>query len=138
MKLIQHSLGLGLLSSFSMIIKLSSSSSHADSTKFPDSLSCHTSLSSIAPGRSFRLHLVFAQSWCKSVLSGWSTLTCPCAGVHKKMFLMSSSLLLQQCPACLVCLTWVVCKMGGKWPYSFCFVGRCFQDFFRTMCSTLV
>ena len=29
----------------------------------------------------------------------------PSVGVHKSASLMSSSLLLQQCPACLVCLT---------------------------------
>ena len=29
---------------------------------------------------------------------------------------MSSSLLLQQYPACLVCLTFIVFVMGGKWP----------------------
>ena len=33
---------------------------------------------------------------------------------------MSSSLLLQQCPACLVCLTCIVFVMGGKCPYSWC------------------
>ena len=33
---------------------------------------------------------------------------------------MSSSPLLQQCPACLVRLTWIVFVMGGKWPYSCC------------------
>ena len=32
--------------------------------------------------------------------------------------LMSSFLLLQQCPACLVRLTWIVFVMGGRWPYS--------------------
>ena len=36
---------------------------------------------------------------------------------------MSSSLLLQQCPACLVRLTWIVFVMGGRWPYSWFFVG---------------
>ena len=36
---------------------------------------------------------------------------------------MSSSLLLQQCPACLVRLTWIVFVMGGKWPYSCFFLG---------------
>ena len=36
---------------------------------------------------------------------------------------MSSSLILQQCPACLVRLTWIVFVMGGRWPYSWCFVG---------------
>ena len=31
---------------------------------------------------------------------------------------MSSSLLFQQCPACLVRLTWIVFVMGGRWPYG--------------------
>ena len=31
---------------------------------------------------------------------------------------MSSSLLLQQCPVCLVCLAWMVYGIGGKWLYS--------------------
>ena len=38
------------------------------------------------------------------------------------MLLMSSSLLLQLCSTCLVCLTWIVFVMGGWWPYSFRFV----------------
>ena len=37
-------------------------------------------------------------------------------GVHKSTSLMSSSLLLQQCPACLVHLTWIVFMTGGRWP----------------------
>ena len=44
---------------------------------------------------------------------------------------MRSSLHLQQCPACLVRLNWMVCKMGVKWPYSCCFVVCCFQDLFK-------
>ena len=32
---------------------------------------------------------------------------------------MSSSLLLQQCPVCLVRLTWIVFVMEGRWPYSY-------------------
>ena len=45
---------------------------------------------------------------------------------------MSSSLLLQQCPAYLECpaYIWMVLEMGGKWPYS-----CCFQDFFSMTCS---
>ena len=35
---------------------------------------------------------------------------------------MSSSLLLQQYPACLVHLIWMVFVMGGWWPYSCCFM----------------
>ena len=51
---------------------------------------------------------------------------------------MSSSLLLQQCPACLIRLTWIVFVMGGRWPYSWCFVGCCRQDLFSIACSILV
>ena len=36
---------------------------------------------------------------------------------------MSSYLLLQLCPACLVRLTWIVFVMGGRLPYSWCLVG---------------
>ena len=44
---------------------------------------------------------------------------------------MSSSPIFQQCPACLVRLTLRVFVMGGKWPYSCCFVEcSCFQAFF--------
>ena len=42
--------------------------------------------------------------------------------------LMDYSLLLQQCPACLVCLNWVI---FGRWPYSCCFVGCCLRDLFN-------
>ena len=51
---------------------------------------------------------------------------------------MSSSLLLMQCPACLVRLTLIVFVMGGRWPYSCCFVGCCLQDLFNVGCSILV
>ena len=43
---------------------------------------------------------------------------------------MSSSLVLQQCPACLVRQTWIVFVMGGRWPYSCCFVGCFLQDLY--------
>ena len=48
--------------------------------------------------------------------------------------LMSSSRLLQQCPACLVRLTWIVFLIGGKWPYSWCFVGCCLHDLTKLNC----
>ena len=44
---------------------------------------------------------------------------------------MWGSLLLQQCPAFLVRLTWIVFVMGGRWPYSWCLVGCCRQDLFN-------
>ena len=51
-----------------------------------------------------------------------------CEGVHRSTSLMNSSLILLQCPACLVRLTLIVFVMGGWWPYSCCFVGCCLQD----------
>ena len=62
----------------------------------------------------------------------------PYVGVHTSTSLMSSSLLLHQCPACVVCLTWIVFVMGGRWPYSWCFVGCCHQDLFNIAHNILV
>ena len=66
------------------------------------------------------------------VCSSWSSYFClAICGVHRSTSLMSSSLLLQQCPACLVRLTWIVFVMGGRWPYSWYLVGCCRQDLFN-------
>ena len=51
---------------------------------------------------------------------------------------MSSSLLLHQCPACLVRLTLIVFVMRCRWPYSWCFVGCCLQGLFKIAPSILV
>ncbi len=51
---------------------------------------------------------------------------------------MSPSLLLQQCPTCLVHLAWIVFMMGGRWPYHGCIVGCCFQKLFTVARSILV
>ena len=59
-------------------------------------------------------------------------------GVYWSTSLMSLSLLLQQCSACLVRLTWIVFMMGGRWPYSWCLVGCCRQDLFNIARSILV
>ena len=50
---------------------------------------------------------------------------------------MSSSLLLQQCPACLVRFYLIVFVMGNRWPYSCCFVGFYLQDLFKIARSIL-
>ena len=47
------------------------------------------------------------------VFVGQPILVCPCVGVHQKTSLMSSSLLLQQCPAYLVYLGWFVKRKGS-------------------------
>ena len=101
-------------------------------------LSCHSSLSFIASGRSSGPHPISSQSCCMYVRAGCPAFARPCEGVHRRTSLMSSSLLLQQCPACLVRLTWIVFMMEGRWPYSWCFVGCCLQDLFNIARSILM
>ena len=102
------------------------------------SLSSHFSLSLIASGRFLGLHPVFPKSCCMHVWAGHPAFARPYVGVHWSTSFMSSSLLLQQCPVCLVCLTWIVFVMGGRWPYSWCLVGCCRQDLFNIAPSILV
>ena len=101
-------------------------------------LSRHSSISFIGSSRSSGLHPVSTQSCCMSVQAGCLAFARPCEGVHRSTSLMSSSLLLQQCPTCLVRLTLIVFMMGGKWPYSCCFVEYCLQDLFNNARSILV
>ena len=101
-------------------------------------LSRHFSLSFIAFGRSSGLHPVSSHSCCMYVRAGRPAFAWPYAGVHRSTSLMSSSLLLQQCPACLVRLTCIVFVMGGKWPYSWCLVGCYRQDLFNIALNNLV
>ena len=81
-------------------------------------LSRYFSLSFIASGRYSGQHPVSSHSCWMYVRAGRPAFARPCVGVHKSTLLMSSSLLLQQCPACLVRLTWIVFVIGGRWPYS--------------------
>ena len=94
-------------------------------------LSRHFSLSFIASGRSSGQHPVSSHSCWMYVRAGRPAFARPCVEVHKSTSLMSSSLLVQQYPACLVRLTWIVFVMGGRWPYSWCLVGCCRQDLFK-------
>ena len=101
-------------------------------------LSRHISLSFIASGRSSGPHSVSSHSCWMYVRAGRQAFDRPYVGVHRSTSLMSSSLLLQQYPACLVRLTWIVFVMGGRWPYSWCLVGCCRQDLFNIARSILV
>ena len=101
-------------------------------------LSRHSSLSFIAIARSSGQHPVSSHSCWMYVQAGRPAFARPCVGIHKSTSLMSSSLLLQQCPACLVRLTWIVFVIGGRWPYSWCLVGYCCQDLLRIARSILV
>ena len=84
-------------------------------------LSLHISLLFITSGRSSGLHPVSSHSCCMYVRAGRPAFDWPYAGVHRSTSLTSSSLLLQQCPSCLVRLAWIVFVIGGRWPYS-CFL----------------
>ena len=77
-------------------------------------LSRHFSLSFIASGRSSGLHPVSSHSCCMYDRAGRPAFTWLYAEVHRSTSLMSSSLLLQQCPECLVRLTWIVFVMGAS------------------------
>ena len=101
-------------------------------------LSLHFSLSFIASGRSSGLHPVSSQSCYMYVRVGLSAFSRPYVGVYRSTSFMSPSLLLQQCPACLVRLTWIVFVMGGRWPYSWCLVRCCRQDLFNIALNVLV
>ena len=114
-----------------------SSSCRAVSTDIPDPLSPHP-LSSIVFGRSSGLHPVSAQSCCMQVRAGHLAFARPCEGVHRSTSLMSLSLLLQQCPACLVRLILIVFVMSDWWPYSYCFVGCWLLYLFNIARSILV
>ena len=102
------------------------------------SLSCHSSLSFIASSRSSGLHPVSSQSCCKKVRAGHPTFARPCEEFYGRTSLMSLSLILQLCPACLVRLTCIVFAMGGRWLYSCCFVGCCLQELFKIARSILM
>ena len=101
-------------------------------------LSPHFSLSFIASGRFSGIYPVSSHSCCMYVLAGRPAFARPLLGVHTSTSLMSSSLLLQQCPACLVRLTWIVFVIGGRWPYSWCFVGCYRPDLFSITLYILV
>ena len=81
-------------------------------------LSRYSSLSFIALGSSSGRHPVSSHSCWMYVCAGRPAFARPCVGVHKSTYLMSSSLLLQQCLACLVRPTWIVFVIGGRWPYT--------------------
>ena len=101
-------------------------------------LSRHFSLSFIASGRTSGLHPVSSHSCCMYVRAGRPAFAWPYAGLHRSKSLISSSLLFQQCPACLVCLTCIVFVMGGRWPYCWCLVGCCRRDLFNIALCILV
>ena len=96
----------------------------APSARICLTLSHHPSLLSITSNWSSGLCPTSTQSCCMYVRAGHPAFAQRCEGVHKNTSLMSSSLLLQQCPACPVHLILIVFVMGGRWPYS-CYSRTC-------------
>ena len=94
-------------------------------------LSLHFSLSFIAYGRSSGIPPISSYSCCVYVRAGRPAFARSYVGVHRSSSLMSSSLRLQQCPACLARLAWIFFVMGGRWPYRWWFVGCYRQDLFN-------
>ena len=78
-------------------------------------LSHRFSLLFITSGRSSEQHTVSSHSCWMYVRAGRPAFARPYVGVHKSTSLMSSSLLLQRCPACLVRLIWIFFVIGGRW-----------------------
>ena len=101
-------------------------------------LSRHFSLLFIASGRSSGLHRVSSHNWWMYIRAGRPAFVRPYVRVHRSTSLMSTSRFLQQYPACLVRLTWIVFVMGGRWPYSWYLLGCCYQDLFNITRSILV
>ena len=101
-------------------------------------LSRHFFQSFIASSRSSGLHPVSSHSCWMYARTGRPSFARLYVGVHRSISLMSSSLFLQLCAACLVRLTWIVFVMGGRWPYSWCLVGCCHQDLFNIASNILV
>ena len=96
-------------------------------------ISRHFSQSFIASNRfqGYIPYPISSHSFCMYVRAGRPAFARLYVGVHRSTSLISSSLLLQQCPVCLVRLTWIVFMMGSRWPYSRCFVVCCRQDLLR-------
>ena len=111
----------------------SSSSCRAISTDIPDPLFHSWPLAGLQGYKP-----VFSHSCCMYVRAGRPAFAWPYVGVHRSTSLMSSSLLLQQCPSCLFRLAWIVFVIGGRWPYSWCLVGCCRQYLFNIGRNILV
>ena len=140
LKFIFHVFSYSMFTFTSIFSYISSSSScRTTSTDFPDPLSplvsiFHRSRQVFQATSCIRTELLkIGSSW------GRPTLASQCKGVRRGTSLMKSSPLLQQCPACLVRLIWMVFEMGGWWwPYSYRFGGCCIQNLFNKAGSILV
>ena len=104
-------------------------------------LSRQSILSFIVPDRSSCQQSLSIQTCCRFVHLGHRTLFVTFSNepfVHWRTSQIILFLLLQQCPAYLDRLPWMVLEIGGRWPYICCFQWSCFNDLFNTVCNILV
>ena len=125
-------------SKYSVAVRPSSSSSSSSSSCRASSTDIHDNLSPTVPITHCSWEFHCAASSIRAELVNVCLCWTAHTGFNRRMSLMSLSLLLQQCPACLVCLTRMVCVIGNRWPYSCFLVGSCFYDLFKTAHSILV
>ena len=84
------------------------------------------------------LHCISSHSCCMYVQAGRPAFARHYVWVHRGTSLMNSSLIPQQCAACLVHLAWIVFVMRGRWSYSWCLVGCCRQNLINNAHNILV
>ena len=115
----------------------SSSSCRTASTDFPNSLSLSLSRT-ICLYHPLLLAGLLDYILClyRAVVAGRPILALPYEEVHWRTSLLSSSLLLQQCPTFLVRF-WMIFAIGGRRPYICWFVECCFPYLFNIARSIL-
>ena len=85
--------------------------------ELPYSYSHHSYQSPIPLSKCSRLHVISAQSCHVSSYQKHNTCVSICRTPNSSFFP------LQQFPERISLLIWMICTMGGKWLYSFCFMG---------------
>ena len=91
-------------------------------------------LSSSSPAKLVYYTSARTELICVSLCWSANTKTSLC----RSTWMMILSLVLQQCPACLVCVIWMDWEIGSKRPNSHCFVGCTFQDLYQIARSILL
>ena len=95
-----------------------------------------SSLSPIAPDTSSRQHPFSAQSWFICLCWSINTGTSICRSLWKNVvygFVLTSPAVPR-----MSCLSYLVCKMEGRWLYNDSFVRRCIKYLLKTASSILV
>ena len=99
-------------------------------------LSRHFFQAFVASGRSSGLHPVSSHSCCMYILAGRPAFARPYVGAHRSTYITYE---LVPAPPAVSCVPGsIVFVIGGRWPYSWCFLGCCRQDLFNIVRNILV